>query len=155
MKKREVTLCTGQWSDLEFEELCSTASKMGYHALEIACWGNGIDIDKAYNDDSYVEKIKNTLKKHNLICKAIATHIIGQCVGDAPDTRLNNFAPSNLANKPDEIRNWAIDSMKKSAVVAKKWGHQLLLGLQALLFGNMYIHSLKQHNKWLKMDLMK
>lgn len=128
MKKRYVTLCTAQWSDLEFEELCSLASKMGYDGLEIACWGNGIDIDKAYNDDSYVANIKNTLKKYNLICEALATHIIGQCVGDAPDVRLNNFAPAHLANKPDEIRNWAIDSMKKSAVVAKKMGASVVTG---------------------------
>ena len=48
--------------------------------------------------------------------------MIGQCVGDAPDPRLNNFAPAALADKPEEIRAWAIDTMKKAPVVAKKRG---------------------------------
>ena len=92
MGNRPVTLCTCQWADLPFDELCALASKMGYDGLEVACWGNGIDIDRAYSDDSYVAWIKETLAKNNLICKALACHIIGQCVGDAPDPRLNNFA---------------------------------------------------------------
>ena len=104
MGNRPVTLCTCQWADLPFDELCALASKMGYDGLEVACWGNGIDIDRAYSDDSYVAWIKETLAKNNLICKALACHIIGQCVGDAPDPRLNNFAPAALADKPEDIR---------------------------------------------------
>jgi len=128
MKKRLVTLCTCQWADLPFEELCFLASKMGYEGLEIACWGNGIDLDKAVTDDAYVQYIKDTLKKNNLECHAIAAHIIGQCVGDAPDPRLNNFAPPALADKPDEIRAWAIDAMKKAPVAAKRLGAYVVTG---------------------------
>ena len=90
--------------------------------------GNGIDIDRAYSDDSYVAWIKETLAKNNLICKALACHIIGQCVGDAPDPRLNNFAPAALADKPEEIRAWAIDTMKKDPEVAKKLGCYVVTG---------------------------
>ncbi len=128
MGARPVTLMTAQWSDLPFDELCALAKQMGYDGLEIACWGEGIDIEKAVADDSYVQYLKDTLKKHGLVCRAIAAHIIGQCVGDAPDPRLNNFAPPALADKPDEIRAWAIDAMKKSAVVAKKMGVTVVTG---------------------------
>ena len=128
MGNRPVTLCTCQWADLPFDELCALASKMGYDGLEVACWGNGIDIDRAYSDDSYVAWIKETLAKNNLICKALACHIIGQCVGDAPDPRLNNFAPAALADKPEEIRAWAIDTMKMAPVVAKKLGCYVVTG---------------------------
>src|SRR5699024_4577896 len=121
MGKRLVTLTTCQWADLPFEELCKTAKQMGYDGLEIATWGN-FDLDRAYEDDKYVDYILATLKKYGLVCKALATHIIGQCVGDAPDPRLNNFAPSALADKPDEIRAWAIASMKKAPAVAAKMG---------------------------------
>ncbi len=128
MKNRLITLCTGQWADLPFEELCKTASQMGYEGLEIACWGNGLDIDKAYEDDSYVQYVLDTMAKYNLKCEAISTHIIGQCVGDEADERLNNFAPAELADKPEEIRAWAIETMKKSAVVAKKMGVKIITG---------------------------
>ena len=125
---RIVTLCTCQWADMEFEETCKLANSMGYDGLEIACWGNHIDLDKAVESDEYVEWILDTLKKHSLVCKALATHIIGQCVGDAPDKRLNNFAPSNLADKPEEIRKWGIEQMKKAAIVANKMGVKVITG---------------------------
>lgn len=125
---RLVTLTTCQWADIEFDKMCELAKKMGYDGLEIACWGNHINIDKAYTDDSYVKWLKDNLEKNGLVCKAIATHIIGQCVGDAPDVRLNNFAPAELANDSEAIRNWGIDQMKKSAVVAKKLGANIVTG---------------------------
>lgn len=128
MGKRLVTLCTCQWMDLPFEELCATASKMGYDGLELACWGNGLDIDRACADDSYVRYIQDTLKKNGLVCSALAVHIIGQCVADSPDPRLNNFAPAALADKPEEIRAWATDLMKKSALAAKKLGVSVVTG---------------------------
>jgi len=35
---RPVTLFTGQWADLPFEEVCKKAKAWGYDGLEIACW---------------------------------------------------------------------------------------------------------------------
>ena len=128
MGNRLVTLCTAQWADMPFEELCETGKKMGYDGLELACWGNGVDIDRAYEDDSYVQYLLDTLKKNGLVCRALATHIIGQCVGDAPDPRLNNFAPAAYADQPEKIREWGIETMKKSAVVAKKMGVHVVTG---------------------------
>jgi sugar phosphate isomerase/epimerase len=40
-------------------------------------------------------------------------------VGDAPDPRLNNFAPARLKDNPQGIREWGIEQMKKSAQVAR------------------------------------
>ena len=125
---RPVTLCTCQWADLPFDELCVLAKKMGYDGLEVACWGNGIDIDRALTDDNYVAWIKENLEKNGLIMKALACHIIGQCVGDAPDPRLNNFAPAELADQPEAIRNWGIETMKKAPAVAEKFGVKIITG---------------------------
>ena len=128
MGKRKVLLVTCQWSDLDFESLCKLAHKMGYDGLELAVWGNAFDLDKAYSDENYLEFIKKTLKDNHLICPVLSTHIIGQCVSDLPDPRLNNFAPASLANKPDEIKAWATTSMKKAAYVAHKMGIKVISG---------------------------
>ena len=128
MGKHLVTLCTIQWADMPFDELCTLAKKMGYDGLEVACWGNGIDLDRALSDESYVDWMKENLKKNGLVMTALAVHIIGQCVGDDPDPRLNNFAPSALANKPEAIRQWAIDTMMKVPVVAAKFGVHVVTG---------------------------
>jgi len=37
---RPVTIFTGQWADLPFEEVCKLMSEIGYDGLEIACWGD-------------------------------------------------------------------------------------------------------------------
>ena len=40
---RPITLFTGQWADLPFEEVGRLASGWGYDGLEIACWGDHLD----------------------------------------------------------------------------------------------------------------
>ena len=44
---RPVTLFTGQWADLNFEEISQMAGNMGYDGLEIASWGDHLDLQKA------------------------------------------------------------------------------------------------------------
>ena len=128
MGTRPVTLCTAQWADVPFDELCVLAKKMGYDGLEVACWGEGIDIDKALTDDSYVAWIKENLEKNGLVMKAMACHIIGQCVGDLPDPRLDNFAPPALAGQPEAIQKWAVETMKKAPAAAAKFGVKIITG---------------------------
>lgn len=125
---RLVTLTTCQWADMEFETLCKTAKEMGYDGVELACWGAHFDPVKAANDDEYCKYILDTLNKYGLKMEALAAHIIGQCVGDYDDPRLDNFAPSALAGKKDEIRAWGIETMKACAVAAKKLGCKVVTG---------------------------
>lgn len=125
---RLLTLTTCQWADMTIDELCGLAKKMGYDGLEIACWGNQLDPVRAANDDAYVEEVKATLAKHDMKCVAIAAHIIGQCVGDYDDPRLDNFAPAALAGQKDAIRAWGIETMKCCAVAAKKLGAYVVTG---------------------------
>lgn len=125
---RLLTLTTCQWADMEFETLCKTAKEMGYDGLEIACWGNHLDPKRAAEDMEYVQYIKDTMKKYDLQCKALAAHIIGQCVGDYDDPRLDNFAPAELAGQKDAIREWGIQTMKDVAVAAKNLGVHIVTG---------------------------
>ena len=50
---RPVTLFTGQWADLKLEHLARMASEFGYQGLELACWGDHFEVDKAMSDDGY------------------------------------------------------------------------------------------------------
>ncbi|MDF2987997.1 MAG: sugar phosphate isomerase/epimerase [Eubacterium sp.] len=124
---RLVTLFTGQWADLSLEEVCKTAKDMGYDGLELATWGH-IDCHKAANDSNYIKEIKDTLAKYGLVCKALGSHLAGQCVGDLWDPRLDGFAPAEYAGKPDKIREWAIEEMKDTARAAKAMGCSVVTG---------------------------
>lgn len=125
--KRPVTLFTGQWADLSLEEVCKTAKLMGYEGLEIATWGQ-ISCKKAANDPTYVQEIKDTLKKYDLKCEALGAHLSGQCVGDLWDSRLDGFAPKELAGNPEAIRTWAIQEMKDTAKAAQAMGCSVVTG---------------------------
>jgi len=125
---RPVTLFSGQWTDIPFEKFCEKVKSFGYDGIEIACWGDHLDLKTAATDAAYAEERKNILKNYGLKTWAISTHLIGQCVGDNADPRLGAFAPSNIAGKPEEIRKWAIQQMKYAAVAAKNLGIKVVTG---------------------------
>ena len=75
---RPVTLFTGQWADLPFEEMCRLASEWGYDGLEIACWGDHLDVWRAAEDDAYVQGRLDLLEKHGLKVWTISNHLKGQ-----------------------------------------------------------------------------
>ena len=124
---RPVTLFSGQWADMPFEKFCEKAKSFGYEGVEIACWGDHLDIKKAATDTAYVEERKNILKNYDLKVLAIATHLIGQYVGDN-SPRQEGIAPSNMPAKPEDIRKWAVQEMKAVAVAAKNMGVKIVTG---------------------------
>ena len=50
---RRVTLFTGQWADLPLAELAPKAKEFGFDGLELACWGDHFDVDRAATDQDY------------------------------------------------------------------------------------------------------
>ena len=89
---RPITIFTGQWTDLPFEEVCSTMHRIGFDGIEIACWGGHMDVEKAAKDPKYVEDKLKMLEKYGLKTWALGNHLGGQCVGDAfGDPRLKGF----------------------------------------------------------------
>src|SRR3954469_16392432 len=81
---RPITLFTGQWADLPFEEVCQFASEAGYDGVEIACSGDHFDVQQAVDDDSYVQSRLDILEKYTLKVWAISNHLVGQAVCDDP-----------------------------------------------------------------------
>ncbi|MDR0248659.1 MAG: sugar phosphate isomerase/epimerase [Oscillospiraceae bacterium] len=119
---RLVTLFTGQWADMELADICRFARDAGYDGLELACWGKHLCVSKAVSDNAYAEYVLSLFHEHGLKLEALGTHLIGQCVGDAPDPRLDGFAPERYAGKPEAIRSWAAEEMKLCAEAAKRLG---------------------------------
>lgn len=125
---RPVTLFTGQWADMDFEEISKMAGDMGYDGLEVASWGGHLDLEKAAKDPEYVENRNRILKDNGLDVWAIGTHIIGQCIGARYDSRLDNFAPDELSGKPEKIKDWAVEQMKYAPKAADNLGCDVVTG---------------------------
>ena len=125
---RPVTLFTGQWADLPLEVLAKKAKGWGYDGLELACWGDHMDVDRGATDKQYAMGRHELLAKHGLKCWAISHHLAGQLVCDPNDSRTDMFAPKKLAGKPEEKRKWAIQTMKNAALAAANMGIKVVNG---------------------------
>ncbi len=126
---RPVTLFTGQWADLPAEKLAKMAKGWGYQGLELACWGDHLDVYRASKDLKYCKNHLAMLKKHGLQVWAISNHLAGQLVCDPnDDSRSDCFAPKDCVGNAEAKRRWAIETMKVSAKAAKNLGVQVVNG---------------------------
>ena len=126
---RPVTLFTGQWADLPLTELAKKAASFGYDGLELACWGDHMNVDLAAEDKKYCEKQLAILEKNNLKVFAISNHLAGQLVCDLNnDSRSDAFAPPDCAGDAEKKRAWAVEAMKNTARAAKNLGVKVVNG---------------------------
>jgi sugar phosphate isomerase/epimerase len=126
---RPVTLFTGQWADLPLETMAQKAAEWGYDGLELACWGDHMDVDRAAVDLDYCKKQKEILANKNLQLFAISNHLAGQLVCDLNnDSRSDGFAPAECAGDAEKKREWAVAAMKNSARAAKNLGLKVVNG---------------------------
>jgi len=128
---RPVTLFTGQWADLTFDTICEKAKSFGYDGVEIACWGDHFEVDKALESDSYVREKRELLEKYGLQCWAISTHLVGQCVCDDPiDQRHKDMLPSRIwgDGDPEGVRQRAAEEVKNTARAAAVFGVNVVNG---------------------------
>ena len=125
---RPVTLFTGQWADLPFEEVCRLAEAWGYDGLELACWGDHFNVQKALKDDNYCKERHDLLGRYGLKCWAISNHLVGQLVLDVLDERTDDWAPAELRGNHEKKRAWAVQEMKDTARAAAKLGVRTVVG---------------------------
>lgn len=128
---RPVTLFSGQWADLPLETLAEKVSEWGFDGLELACWGDHFEVDKALSDDNYVQSRWDILKKYNLNCFAISTHLVGQCVCDDPiDNRHKGILPGYIwgDGDPEGVRQRAAQEVMNTARAARLFGVDVVNG---------------------------
>lgn len=127
---RPVTLFTGQWADLPFETVCAKAKSFGYDGVEIACWGDHMDVAQAVDSDAYVRSRKDILEKHGLKLYAISCHLIGQAVCDRIDERHKAILPPKIwgDGREDGVRRRAAEEVKLTARAAAKLGVSVVPG---------------------------
>ncbi len=117
---RPVTLFTGQWADLKLETLAPKVQDMGYDGVELACWGDHFEVDKA-SDPAYLRAKWELLADHGLTCYAISNHLVGQAVCDRIDERHCSILPPSVwgDGDPEGVRRRAAEEMKATARAAR------------------------------------
>ncbi|MDI6943293.1 MULTISPECIES: sugar phosphate isomerase/epimerase family protein [Microbacterium] len=129
--RHPVTLFTGQWADMPFEELARRAAEWGYDGLEIAASGDHLDLQRADEDDAYVQSRLDILDRYGLKVWAISNHLAGQAVCDDPiDFRHQAILRDYVWGDGDGegVRRRAAEDMKRAARVARKLGVDTVVG---------------------------
>ena len=128
---RPVTLFTGQWADLPFEEVAHLASGWGFDGLEIACWGDHLDVMRGATDDDYIADRLAILARYNLKVFTISNHLTGQAVCDDPiDERHHDMLPDVVwgDGEAEGIRQRAAEAMMNTARTAQRLGVKTVVG---------------------------
>ena len=129
---RPITLFTGQWADLPFEEVCRLASGWGYDGLEVACWGDHLDVVRAAEDDSYVrERLRPAGEARPEGVGDLATTSPGRLVCDDPiDERHRGIVGDRIwgDGDPEGVRQRAAEEMKATARAARALGVDVVVG---------------------------
>ncbi len=119
---RPVTLFTGQWADLSLENLLPLVREMGYDGVELACWGDHFDVDKA-SKKSYLKDKWEMLLDNGLDCFSISNHLVGQAVCDNIDERHQSILPPDVWGEgdPEQVRKRAARKMIATGKAARKF----------------------------------
>ena len=127
---RPVTLFTGQWADLPLDEMLQKARDFGYDGVELACWGDHMDVREAASNDGYVREKKELIEQYGMQCFAISNHLAGQAVCDNIDARHQAILPPHVWDDgdPEGVRQRAAEEMKTTAEAAKAMGLEVVNG---------------------------
>lgn len=127
---RPITLFTGQWADLPFEEVARLAGQWGYDGLEIACWGDHLDPNR-WDDEKYIQGKLEILDRYGLKVWSISNHLKGQAVCDDPiDARHREILPDSVwgDGDPEGVRIRAAEELKNTARLAARLNVQTVTG---------------------------
>lgn len=118
---KPVTLFTGQWADLPLNELLPMVKSMGYDGVELACWGDHFDVDRALEDKAYVKDLWKRLGDNGLTCHAISNHLVGQAVCDPIDERHQAILSDAIwgDGDPEGVRQRAAAAMADTGRAAR------------------------------------
>ncbi len=127
---RPVTLFTGQWADMPLAELAEKAASWGYDGLELACWGDHFEVQRALAEPDYCQSRHDLLAEHGLKVWSISSHLVGQAVCDNIDARHQAIVPPYVwgDGEPEGVRQRAAKEMMDTARAAAKLGVKVVNG---------------------------
>lgn len=122
--RRPITLFTGQWADLPLEDVARKASDFGYQGLELACWGDHFEVDRALAEQGYCASRRDLLERYDLQVHAISAHLVGQAVLDPIDERHQAILPAHVwgDGDPQGVNRRAAEELKNTARAAQRLG---------------------------------
>ncbi|MBI2803388.1 MAG: sugar phosphate isomerase/epimerase [Planctomycetes bacterium] len=127
---RPVLLFSGQWMHSPLDELARKLGDWGYHGLELCCWGDHFEVQRALSEDEYCQQKLDLLARHDLQVLALSNHRVGQAVGDRIEPRHRKILPDYVwgDGDPDGVNERATAEMIATVQAAQKLGVGVITG---------------------------
>jgi sugar phosphate isomerase/epimerase len=127
---RPVLLFTGPWADMPLEELAGRAAEWGYQGLELCCWGDHLEVQRALSEADYPAAKLELLGRHDLVAPVVSNHRVSTAVCDLIDERHRDIVPDYVwgDGDPAGVRQRAAEEVVATARAAQKVGASVLAG---------------------------
>jgi sugar phosphate isomerase/epimerase len=127
---RPVILYSGTWADRALEELAPLAAEWGYHGLELVCWGEHVEVQRALGEDDYCAARLALLNRLELSVPVLGVYRVSHAVCDPIDQRHRDLLPDYVWGDGEVrgVQERAAEEVMASARVAQKLGAGVLAG---------------------------
>ncbi len=127
---RPVILYTGQWTALPLQELAQRAAEWGYQGLELVCWGDHFEVQRALSENDYCQQKLELLSRQELSAPILSTHRVSQAVCDPIDERHRPLLPDYVwgDGTPEGVRQRASEEIMATVRAAQKLGVSVVGG---------------------------
>src|SRR6185437_14298133 len=127
---RPVLLFSGSWAETPLEELATQAAEWGYQGLDLCCWGDRFEVQRALSAEDYAAQKLALLNRLELVAPVVSTQRVNQAVCNGIDGRHPDLVPDYVwgDGSPEGVRERAVQEMLDTARAAQKLGVSLLSG---------------------------
>jgi sugar phosphate isomerase/epimerase len=127
---RPVLLFSGQWTDVPLDELAGKLADWGYQGVELACWGDHFEVQRALSEPDYCQHKLDLLAKYDLQTLVLGNHRTSAAVCDRIDERHRGLLPDYVwgDGEPNGVRQRAQEEMLATVQAAQKLGVSVLTG---------------------------
>jgi sugar phosphate isomerase/epimerase len=121
---RPVLLFSGQWTDVPLEELAQKLNDWGYSGIDLCCWGDHFEVQRALSEDDYCQQKLDLLARHDLQVLVLSNHRVGQAVCDRIEPRHRRILPDYVwgDGDPEGVQERAAAEMLATVQAAQKLG---------------------------------
>lgn len=121
---RPVLLFSGSWADVSLAELAPLVSGWGYAGLELCCWGDHFEVQRALSEPDYCQARLESLSQHDLTLMVLSNHRVGQALCDPIDERHQALLPDYVwgDGSPTGVQQRATEEMVATIQAAEKLG---------------------------------
>jgi sugar phosphate isomerase/epimerase len=127
---RSILLFSGNWADLSLQELVGHVAEWGYQGLDLCCWGDHFEVQRALSEDDYSEQKLALLNRQELVVPVVSCHRLSQALCDPIDARHRDLVPDYVwgDGHPAGVQQRAVEEVLATARAAQKLGAAVLSG---------------------------